>query len=599
MVMNALHHAYPGKTEAWRHQLFLESSTRMFEMAFFMIASPYFSEKRTEAMVEIDVETQATMKAILEDRADSNRSIILAVPHLCLSESALRIPSLLPNAPPLSVIFRPLNQLKIDAWIRQIRSRFGARMLSRKNGFNEAMANLRKGEMVVVLFDQNAGRRGSTITFFDRVCSVTDLPGIFAKRFDSEVVLVLPERLSLWRARLHMKRMPACDSVDAVGIEAHRHLQEYLSQDFNKAADWLWMHDRWDHHVSAYKRFRLSQKKNNLELQNQMFNRSAVPRKTRLYVRLPNWLGDVVMALPVLRAIRKGRPDFEITLIGKAAFEPLVKRMQVADQFIPLPPQGSGYFRFFHQLRLQYPDSYLSFTNSLRSDLEAFLTRCMQRMGMVRPSKWRPLLNTPYRLPEDIDEANLHQTRVWEKMARAYGLRGPLDFSSLNVECTTHTVTQIGFICGTENTPEKRWPVAHWRALIARLLEEYPEIDVILYGTAGDRQITDQVADGFPSGSIRNLAGKTDLDAFCDGLSGCSAVVCNDTGGMHLANMLGTPVVGVFGPTNPVRTGPIFDAPVAIVQPDGCPATGGLPIAAVEPEVVFQKLRSVIKGGAA
>ena len=59
---------------------------------------------------------------------------------------------------------------------------------------------------------------------------------------------------------------------------------------------------------------------------------------------MPNWLGDVVMALPILRAIRKGRPDMEMTLLGKAAFKPLFDRLGVADRFIPLPTQGSGFF---------------------------------------------------------------------------------------------------------------------------------------------------------------------------------------------------------------------------------------------------------------
>ena len=202
MVMSAMHHAFPEKSEAWRQQLFMESSARMFEMAFFTIAAPYLNEKRTDSMVEVDEETQALMEAILADRSDSNRSIVLVVPHFCLTEAALKIPSLLPEAPPMSIIFRPLNQLKIDDWVRQIRSRFGARMLTRKNGFNEAMANLRNGEIVTVLFDQIAGRHGPTITFFDRVCSVTDLPGIMAKRFDAEVSRVGPELLSGGRARL-------------------------------------------------------------------------------------------------------------------------------------------------------------------------------------------------------------------------------------------------------------------------------------------------------------------------------------------------------------------------------------------------------------
>ena len=66
----------------------------------------------------------------------------------------------------------------------------------------------------------------------------------------------------------------------------------------------------------------------------------------------------------------------------------------------------------------------------------------------------------------------------------------------------------------------------------------------------------------------------------------CAVLACNDTGGMHLANMLGVPVVAVFGPTNPVRTGPVFEARAAVLQPPGCPATGGADIAGVTAERV-------------
>ena len=117
-----------------------------------------------------------------------------------------------------------------------------------------------------------------------------------------------------------------------------------------------------------------------------------------------------------------------------------------------------------------------------------------------------------------------------------------------------------------------------------------PEVQILLYGTSADRAIACQVADSFPAGVIQNSAGDTDLAQFCDGLQKCHVVVCNDTGGMHLANMMGTPVVAVFGPTNPVRTGPIFDAPKHILQPVGCPMTGGLPIEGVTALRVFHSV---------
>jgi ADP-heptose:LPS heptosyltransferase len=63
--------------------------------------------------------------------------------------------------------------------------------------------------------------------------------------------------------------------------------------------------------------------------------------------------------------------------------------------------------------------------------------------------------------------------------------------------------------------------------------------------------------------------------------------VTNDTGGMHLANALGAPLVALFGPTNPVRTGPVFAAPFEILQPPDCPPTGGGSLANLSPETVL------------
>jgi ADP-heptose:LPS heptosyltransferase len=118
---------------------------------------------------------------------------------------------------------------------------------------------------------------------------------------------------------------------------------------------------------------------------------------------------------------------------------------------------------------------------------------------------------------------------------------------------------------------------------------------VVLFGTSNDRSITNEVAAGFAEGCVRNLAGQTDLAEFCEGLKDCDVVACNDTGGLHLANMLGTPVIAVFGPTNPVRTGPIFAGPAHILQPDGCPATGGFSIDGVTVDRVLEALQPYVE----
>lgn len=589
-ILRSLHHAYPEETEQWRRKLYYESCARTVEMGLFVAASAYFSEERLSRVLQIDDEVQTRINDWFESNKDKKKASVLLLPHVCMAESMILLPRAIPYESKVNVIFRPLNQAKIDAWLGEQRSRFGANMLSKRDGFNQAMAALREGETVAVLYDQNASKKGSMITFMDRVCSATDLPGLLVKRFDADVFIAIPERIGLWRARLHLQQLPKPQSVEEVSIAGHRALEQHLQRSFNCAADWLWLHMRWDHQNNPVKRFKISPKKSHLEAQNRYLGRSAVPRKTRLWIRMPNWLGDVVMALPLLRALRAGRPDMEITLIGKAAFKPLVDRLGVGDQFIALPKQGAGYFREFYKLRRRYPDCYLLFTNSARSDLEAFLTRCDQRFGMLRPGKKRPLLTDSYLLPEDIDETKIHQTAVWEMMLRRYGLLEPLDTTALPRKQDASAPPQVGLICGTENSPEKRWPITHWRQLVERIIESAPEVEILLFGTPADDAITREVAKGFPEARVTNLAGKTNLDEFCDGLHDCRAIVCNDTGGMHLANMLGTPVVAIFGPTNPVRTGPVFDAPAAILQPEGCPATGGMPIDQISAETVFKAL---------
>jgi ADP-heptose:LPS heptosyltransferase/lauroyl/myristoyl acyltransferase len=594
-TLKNLHHAFPDKSERWRRRVFRESCARMVEMALYLPASAYLSDRRLNAVLEMGEDVDNILSRYIDgDR--KGHPVALLLPHMTLSEACNLIARKYPNFPALHAIYRPLNQQALNEWLIGVRARFGTRMISRRDGYNGAMAALRNGGAVVILFDQDASKRGTTITFMDRIVSATDLPGLMVKRFDADAYLMMPERIGFWKSRLSLQALPKCQSATELSVHSHRLLDAYLHRDFDSAADWLWLHNRWNFQYSAHKRFSLPSKRNQLELSNQMHGYDATPRKTRLWVRMPNWLGDVVMALPILRAIREGRPDFEISLIGKAGFRPLFDLLGIADRFIELPPRGCGYFNYFYKLRLQYPDTYLLFTNSTRGDLEAFLTRCPQRFSMVRPGKRRPLLTHPVVLPENLDETQTHQTHVWEWLMRRYDLKAELDYTPLQrKERAVGSRMRIGLICGTENAPEKRWPIAQWRTLIGHVLERNPGVEVVLFGTSDDRSITNEVAAGFAEGCVRNLAGQTDLAEFCEGLKDCDVVACNDTGGLHLANMLGTPVIAVFGPTNPVRTGPIFAGPAHILQPDGCPATGGFSIDGVTVDRVLEALQPYVE----
>jgi lipopolysaccharide heptosyltransferase II len=587
-----LDHAFPGRSREWQSKIARESGCRLVETALLSLASPFLSDKRLRAMSTMAPEAEK----FFTDHHAQAYPLIVASPHIAYWESltslGLNISAPLPE---FGVIFRPLDNPSADAWIKSTRERHGLRLLSRKDGLAESFRILRRCGTVGVLFDQNAGMQGALTTLFGRVCSTSELPGLLAEKFGARIMAFYPRRQGFWKLRFEAQEIFHDGTAASVTLALNRWLETTLSSDDNLCASWLWSHDRWRHQDIPEKRLRLESKRDLLAADLAARNLKVLPQKTRIFIRLPNWLGDVVMALPLLRAIRASRPDAEITVIAKASFLQLLKSWGVADRCEPLPSRGPGYFLHFWKLRRRYPDVYLLFTNSTRGDFEAWLTRCRQRFGLVKTGRRRPLLTHRYVMPTDFDESQHHQFELWENFLRHFGLNAPIDRTPAPRKHAPQTnppfplperIT-IGFIPGSENNPEKRWPLAHWRRLIETLLAENPGATIELFGTANDQPITASIADGLASTRVHDLAGRTDLPSYVDKLRSCSLLISNDTGGMHLANALGVPLIALFGPTNPLRTGPVFSAPFEILQPTGCPATGGGSLADLAPETVL------------
>jgi heptosyltransferase-2 len=588
LIFSNLHHAFPERPIAWHRRLARKSSRRLFETALISLASPYFRETRLRKIVRIT----APVEACFRQHEAAPQPLIVATPHIAYWESLTWLALFLPI--PLrefGVIFRPLDNPTADAWVKSTRERHGMKLLSRKEGLAESFRILKRDGTVGILFDQNAGSQGALTTLLGRVCSTTELPGLLVERSRAKLVTFYPRRLNFWRVQFELAEIPHDGTAAGATLALNRWLENALATDDDLCASWLWSHDRWRHQDIPSKRFRLESKRNLLAADLAARGMTEPLRKTRIWIRLPNWLGDVVMALPLLRALRTARPDAEITFIGKNAFLPLLEQTRLADKLSPLPPRNWKYFLHFLKLRGAFPDAYLLLTHSVRGDLEAWLTGCRQRFGLVKATRRRPLLTHRYEVPAAFDEKEHHQLELWENLFRHFGLELPADRSSLFLSPLAPSLSPtIGFIAGSENNPEKRWPVSHWRQLTESILSGLPDATILLFGTANDRAITDAIAAGYPDTRIQNLAGRTDLPAYMDRLRSCTVLVTNDTGGMHLANLLGVSLIALFGPTNPVRTGPVFTAPHVILQPPGCPPTGGGSLADLSPEAVSSAL---------
>ena len=596
LFFSNLDHAFPERPRAWQAKIARESSCRVVETILLSLASPFLSEQRLRKIACAG----PSVALLYQEHHDNPRPVLLGTVHFAYWEAQTWLKLLLSQPmPETGVIFRPLDNPAADAWVKKTRERFGLRLLSRKEGFQEALKILRRQGIIALLFDQNAGMQGALTTLFGRVCSTTELSGLLVEKFGASLYAFYPRRLGFWQVELNATLITHDGTAAGATLALNRWLETTLAADDDLCASWLWSHDRWRHQDMPAKRLRLESKRDLLGADLSTRRLPALPHKTRIFIRLPNWLGDVVMALPLLRAIRTSRPDAEITLIAKAAFRPLLENWRVADKLEPLPARGPGYFGHFWKMRRRYPDVFLLFTNSLRGDIEAWLTRAPQRFGLVKPGRQRPLLTHHYAVPAGFDERQHHQLELWDNFLRHFGLNAPPDRTPIGGMPSRPLQTSapglpsatIGFIAGSENTPEKRWPVAHWRRLAETLLVENPAIILELFGTANDRPITGAIAHGLDAARLHDLAGSTDLATYVEKLRACSLLVTNDTGGMHLANAVGVPVLALFGPTNPVRTGPVFSTPFEIFQPTGCPATGGGALYAIAPETILAAVR--------
>lgn len=589
IMLNNLHHAFPEKSESWRRHVARISCQRLVEMALFSVAATYFPKSRIAKMVWGDPEDFSSFS--------NNEPTVGVAAHFSLMEALTLAPSLSKQkVKEIGIIYRPLDNHSIDKLVKRSRQRFGIRLLSRKKGFFQTIDILKRNGTVGVLFDQNAGNRGILSLFLNRPSMLTDLPGLLSSKFKTRLIALKFIRESFWKVKIKpIELLPFNHNKSDLEITfiINEWLENLLKSDEKICEDWMWLHDRWrclDYHD---RRFTIYTRTNRLPETLAYKGLPSIPRTTRYWIRLPNWLGDVIMAIPLIRAIRDNRPDAEITLIGKPHFLPLLEKLNLHERFVPLPEKGIFYYFKTCSWRLEYPDVHVLLTNSFRGDLEAFLAGAHQRFGMVRPGKKRPLLTHPYHLPASIDETTIHQTHVWQRCFEYYGLPRdyPLNLSPISWPSSTNlsptSILKIGLICSTENAPEKRWPVSHWREFITKLISVQPNIEIHLFGTSRDFDICNEVQTGFDHKYVKNLAGRTSLSEFAEALSVCHVVICNDTGGMHLANMLGRPVVAIYGPTNPIRTGPIFEASKVILQPTNCPATGGMPIDNISPQTVL------------
>jgi heptosyltransferase-2 len=295
----------------------------------------------------------------------------------------------------------------------------------------------------------------------------------------------------------------------------------------------------------------------------------------KILIRATNWVGDAIMALPALSAVRARFSDAEITIVARPYVADIYRDQHICNQLITYDPHGihagfSGRERLAAELRAQKFDAALLLQNAFDAAWLAWRASIPERIGYARDG--RSLLLTkavPIPKPGDIpahekfyylellrragwvdsfsDESFIAMTVPEEKRRRA---------AEFLVESGARPhALRVAIGAGASYGSAKCWPPPRF-AEVANRLQSQSDADIILFGTATEAAVSNAIAADMRQPPI-DLTGKTAIADLPALLSQCHLFIGNDSGAMHVAAAVGLPVVAVFGPTDPLGTAPV------------------------------------------
>ena len=590
---------------AWRRARARTSCRRMVEMKLFKLALPFFSE------VRLDQTLIATEEAsdLLKSYTNPAKPIVGVTIHSSLMEAGSLIPRTLDvDNPEVGVLHRAHKNKKIAAYETEHRTKHGVTLIEASEGLHQARNLVKNNGWMILVFDKSIDEAGYISFFLNRTASTTGFHQLLAQNYGADVLAFYGERTGFWEGNLHVEKVADGKKHEPVLLKANQWLEDKLLTDDHFRQDWMWMQERWDGQRNVSQNLSIDQDKHLIEESQRFYNWKELPRNNRIWFRMPNHLGDLIKWIPFIKAVRISRPDAEISLLVKRQFSPLIEALQVADKIVEIPKRNSRYAANFFRLRNQFPDTYYQLTTSIAGDIEARLVNAPRRYGIRWPGTRRPLLTDTFNVDPGWDERKNHQTQLWEDFLRHFGLKGDIDFRPLKLgrryevinplrclQTESHDAPYFGLICGAGNHPEKCWPVDYWIECVASLMDLYPDSNICLFGTKPDLPVSRQIIEHFEPGSIHDFTGSTNLMQFVMALKSCSVVISNDCGGVHVANALGIPTIGLYGVTNPVLTKPVFESPVHIVQPSDCPKYGGTSSSLICLSQVLEVVSDIVK----
>ncbi len=508
---------------------------------------------------EAEVRAHTTMENLGELQAAyaRGRGVVLAISHIGNWEMFAQA-CFYAREMPFGTVFQKVHNRYIDSEITRLRQRLGVKTFDRKTEMGAAASFLKSGGVLGILVDQHAGESGIWTPLFGKLASTSPLAASLAIKTGAAVVpvAIFTDGVGRWRISVRKEVSHDGNGVESLTAGINRALEEQIRE---SPADWFWVHNRWKLPMPE---FLLGRAKRGIYLPGD----AQTLQKLRVVVRGSNWLGDAVMNVPAVRALKAGRPDLHLSVLTPEKLADLWKWVDAVDEVIAIP-EGASVFRVARELKKRNFDAGILFPNSLRVALELFLAGIPRRVGFPGHRRsW--LLN---QIPKGRKGRMAlmrpeHQSRHYSLLVERLGapqLSEPLAQGREKI-----AEMRFGICPSAEYGSAKRWPAENYRAVMDAVSSATP-CQWRVFGTKKDSAIAADLLRGF-SGDAVDLTGKTTMAELMQELSQLRFLLTNDTGTMHLAAMLGIPVVAIFGSTEPLLTGPIGSGHVILRKQVEC-----------------------------
>lgn len=291
-----------------------------------------------------------------------------------------------------------------------------------------------------------------------------------------------------------------------------------------------------------------------------------------ILIRATNWVGDVVMTMPALEALKENFPASSLTVLAKPWVMPLFENHPAVDNVIAYR-KGEGALtglgeivRVVRLVRKKKFDLAILFQNAFEAALLAYLGNVRFRVGYDTDGRGFLLTHKVIRTEEVL---KVHQVDYYLSLLRAMGWKSASRNPSLYVSREDLQKARmiihsrgieeddflVGLNAGAIFGSAKRWPPERFAAIGDRAVEKW-NARVMVMGSRKERDICGALCDSMSHKSL-NLCGQTSLGEAMGLISLCKFFVTNDSGLMHIAAGLGVPTVAIFGPTDAVATGPL------------------------------------------